>query len=260
MLFRSARVERLGGGYVWLRLRGRVAERGPGGRALRINGTTADITELKESAAAIEEANRELEHRVEERTAALTGANRELADALADLRRAQRQLVEQEKMAALGGLVAGVAHEINTPIGIGVTAASHLEACTRDFVRRFGEGRLTRGELQAFAEVAGESADLILRNLHRADRLIRSFKQVAVDQGSEDRRRIDLAHYVEEILIAWHPRLRRSGHAVRCEIAAGLQIDTLPGAIYQVLSNLIQNALLHAFEGRDGGGDRKSVV
>lgn len=250
----TARVERVGGGYVWLRSRGRVAERDASGRALRITGTTSDISELKESAAALEEANRELESRVEERTAALSGANRDLAGALAELRRAQSQLVEQEKMAALGGLVAGVAHEINTPIGIGVTAASHLEAATRDFIRRFREGQLTRSELQGFLDVAGESADLILRNLERADRLIRSFKQVAVDQGSEDRRQIDLGQYIDEILVAWQPRLRKSSHQVICDIPAGLQIETLPGAIYQVISNLVQNALTHAFAGRDGGG------
>ncbi len=250
----TVRVERIGGGYVWLRSRGRVAERDGDGRALRITGTTSDITELKDSAEALEEANRELEYRVEERTAALSLANRDLADTLNNLRRAQSQLVEQEKMAALGGLVAGVAHEINTPIGIGVTAASHLEGCVRQFLVRLQEGRLTRGELQLFSETAGESADLILRNLSRADKLIKSFKQVAVDQASADRRRIDLADYVGEILTAWNPRLRQSRHSVSCDIPAGIEIETLPGAIYQVLSNLIQNSLLHGFAERAAGG------
>lgn len=250
----SVRVERTGGGHVWLRTRGRVSERDALGRALRLTGTRSDISELKHSAEALEEANLELERRVDERTAALTSANRELGDALEGLRRAQHQLVEQEKMAALGGLVAGVAHEINTPIGIGVTAASHLESCTRDFARRFAEGRLTRSELKAFSEVAGESADLILRNLHRADRLIKSFKQVAVDQSSESRRPIDLAEYIDEILTAWNPRLRRSRHRVLCEVPTGIRIETLPGAIYQVLSNLLQNSLVHGFADRDEGG------
>jgi signal transduction histidine kinase len=225
-----------------------VAERDQHGRALRITGTTSDISELKESAAALEEANRELERRVEERTAALSGANRELGEALDTLRRAQGQLVEQEKMAALGGLVAGVAHEINTPVGVGVTAASHLETCTREFSARASAGRLTRGDLNEFIEVARESADLILRNLLRADKLIRSFKQVAVDQSNEERRQIDLAEYVDEILTAWQPQLRRTALRVECEIPPRLCIETYPGAVYQVISNLIQNALTHAFD------------
>jgi signal transduction histidine kinase/ligand-binding sensor domain-containing protein len=252
----SARVERVGGGYVWLRCRGRVAERDQHGRALRITGTTSDITELKDSAAALENANRELERRVEERTAALSGANRELGEALDTLRRAQGQLVEQEKMAALGGLVAGVAHEINTPVGVGVTAASHLETFTSDFSARAGTGRLTRGDLNEFIEVARESADLILRNLLRADKLIRSFKQVAVDQSNEDRRELDLAEYIDEVLTAWQPQLRRTAHRVECEIPAQLRIETFPGAVYQVISNLIQNALTHAF----GDGQRAGLI
>lgn len=250
----TARVRNPDGRYVWLRSRGRVAKRDAAGRALRITGTTSDITDLKEGEQALAAMNRDLEQRVAERTEALLQSNRELADSIDSLQRAQRQLVEHEKMAALGGLVAGVAHEINTPLGIGVTAASHLEQHTRAFRRRAEEGRLTRSELQAFIDIADESADLILRNLHRADKLIKSFKQVAVDQSSEAQRRIDLADYVEEILTSLRPSLRKSRHDVQAAIPPGILIDTLPGAIYQVISNLIGNSLLHGFTDREGGG------
>jgi PAS domain S-box-containing protein len=249
-----ARVRNPDGRWVWLRTRGRVAERDPSGRAVRLTGTTSDISELKDGEQALAAMNRDLERRVAERTEALSASNRELADSIDNLQRAQRQLVETEKMAALGGLVAGVAHEINTPLGIGVTAASHLEQHTRTFRRRAEEGRLTRSELQAFIDIADESADLILRNLHRADKLIKSFKQVAVDQSSEAQRRIDLAGYVEEILTSLRPSLRKSRHDVQAAIPPGILIDTLPGAIYQVVSNLIGNSLLHGFTDREGGG------
>jgi ligand-binding sensor domain-containing protein/signal transduction histidine kinase len=249
-----ARVRDAAGRWAWLRARGRVVERDARGHALRLTGTTSNISELKESEQALAAINRDLEQRVAERTEALSSANRELAESIAKLQSAQRQLVEQEKMAALGGLVAGVAHEINTPLGIGVTAASHLEQHTRRFRRGIEQGKVTRSALQEFIDVAEESADLILRNLHRADSLIKSFKQVAVDQSSEARRRIDLAGYVEEILTALRPSLRKSRHEVQVAIAPGIVIETLPGAIYQVLANLIGNSLLHGFAGRDGGG------
>ncbi|GIX36357.1 MAG: hypothetical protein KatS3mg126_2136 [Lysobacteraceae bacterium] len=250
----SFRVRGREGAWVWVRARARVASRDGEGRALRVVGTLGDVTALKESEAALQAANRELEQRVEARTAQLSRANQELATALEELRRAQRQLVEQEKMAALGALVAGVAHEINTPIGIAVTAASHLEQSARDLARAVEGGTLTRSALNAMLESSREGADLILCNLRRADQLIRTFKQVAVDQGSQERRVIDLAAYVDEVLTTWQPQLRRQQHRVVCEIEPGIVFETLPGAIYQVLSNLIQNALVHAFEGRDGGG------
>lgn len=249
------RVRHEHGHWLWLRSRGRVLERDAHGRAVVLVGTSSDVTELKTSQESLRQVNRELEDRVAERTSELMRSNLELSSALGDLQMAQEQLVEQEKMAALGGLVAGIAHEINTPIGIGVTAASHLHTATEQFERTMSDNRLTRSALQQFVEAARESADLVLRNLQRADKLVKSFKRVAVDQSSEARRSIDLADYLDEVLTSLSPSLRRANHRVQVEVPPGIQLETYPGAIYQVLSNLVQNSVNHGFSGWDSGGE-----
>jgi C4-dicarboxylate-specific signal transduction histidine kinase len=241
------------GQWRWLRSRGRVVERTPDGRALRMIGTTSDVTEAKEHEIEVELLNRELESRVRQRTEALDSSNRELQVALSGLQQAQDQLVHSEKMAALGGLVAGVAHEINTPLGIGVTAASHLESETKRLGLAMDAGSLTRDELERFRQTALESAQLILRNLMRADKLVRSFKQVAVDQSNEDRRQFDLAAYLQEVVISLNPALKKTPHRIELDAEAPLLLDSYPGAVYQIVANLVMNSLLHAFvEGQAG--------
>ena len=201
-----------------------------------------DISERKRAESVLQEMNRSLEQQV-----------RETRLAMDQLRNAQDQLVQSEKLASLGALVAGVAHEINTPIGIGVTAASFLRSQASDISTQFAESRLRRSDLEHFIDVAGQSTVMILNNLQRAADLIQSFKQVAVDQSSDQRRRFELASYINEILLSMAPALKKTRHAVKVNCPSDLQMDSYPGALAQVLTNLINNSLLHAFP-PDGAG------
>jgi ligand-binding sensor domain-containing protein/signal transduction histidine kinase len=247
------RMRTLDGGWVWVLSRGFAVERDASGRALRMVGTSRDVSATAAAAEALRKLNDELEHRVEERTRALRLSNRELQFTLDELKLTQRQLVESEKMAALGGLVAGIAHEINTPLGIGVTAASHLEDETRKLMKLVEQGQMTRAALEGYQSDALDSARLILANLRRAGQLIKSFKQVAVDQSSEQAREIDLKTYLEEILVSLGPALKKTPHRISVKCPEDLRLLTYPGAISQIVVNLVMNSLIHAFDGIEHG-------
>jgi signal transduction histidine kinase len=243
VIYRARRAE---GGWCWLQTRGRAVEWDENGRATVISGTNYDISELKTAEIALKKSAEELEARVQRRTADLTFA-------LDELRSAQRQLVDSEKMAALGNLVAGVAHEINTPLGISVTAASHLGEISQRLTRQLESGQLKKSELSEFAEASQSAVELVMSNLRRASELVKSFKQVAVDQSSEQRRMIELKPYFQDILNSLRPSTKRFRHVIELDIQENVHWDSFPGALYQITSNLVLNALNHAFGEQDRG-------
>jgi len=187
---------------------------------------------------------------------AMIQAREEAERALADLREAQESLIQAETMASLGQLVAGVAHEINTPIGIGLTAASHIGEQAQVLRDRFTGNVLRRSEFLEFLDGLSESSRLLMANIDRAASLVQSFKQVAVDQSSGDRRVFELGSYIQELLFSLRPRLKRTNLRVAVECDDDLAMDSFPGALGQVLTNLVINAVVHAYGDGDRGGDR----
>ncbi len=172
----------------------------------------------------------------------------ELRTALDNLEQARDRLVQSEKMAALGQLVAGVAHEINTPIGVALTAATYLGERTGEFRHVFTENRMKRSDLQAYVDMAGQSADLLRYNIQRAAQLIQSFKQVAVDQASEQHRGFELKSYLEQLITSLAPEVRKAGHSLVMACEEDICLTSYPGALAQVLTNLVSNAIAHAYD------------
>jgi signal transduction histidine kinase len=175
------------------------------------------------------------------------------AQAMDELRRAQESLLQSERLASLGSLVAGVAHEINTPVGIALTSASVLKEATDGISAAVAGGSVKKTDIVRYLETAGESARLIMNNAYRAAHLIHSFKQIAVDQVSEARRLFELRDYIGEVISSLQPTLKKTRISIDIDCPPGIMLDSYPGALAQVLTNLVLNCVEHAFDADTAG-------
>jgi two-component system NtrC family sensor kinase len=177
----------------------------------------------------------------------------EAEEALAQLKDAQETLVQAEKLASLGALVGGVAHEINTPVGIALSCASHLADATTRLQALFAADDIGIDDFETYLATATDTTRLIQANCERAATLIGSFKQVAVDRTSSERRTFELAGYIAETLASLSPKLRHEGHKVVIDCPAGIRMDGYPGALSQILTNLVMNSVTHGYDPGQSG-------
>ena len=187
------------------------------------------------------------------REAALHQAKDETDRALTALKRTQSELIQSEKLASLGQLVAGIAHEINTPLGVALTTATVMREETERFRRATGEGKVTRQAFDDFITRSGEGAELIDSNLERAAGLVVSFKQVAADQASGERRAFQMDDFVADLFRSLGPMRKRYPHEVSVDCEADIAMSTYPGALSQILTNLLTNSYAHAFAAGETG-------
>jgi len=211
-----------------------------------------DITPQKKVEQEILLLNDQLEEKVNKRTAALSASNEQMAQTVEQLKRARQTLVESEKMASLGSLVAGVAHEINTPIGLSVTAASSLQEEIATLKYKLADNQLSPSYLKGLIERFADSGRVLNSNLKRAADLISSFKQVAVDQSSEACYTFKLKENVEQVITSLKHKIKQSRTKVTVTCPDDLSIYSFPGSFVQIYSNLIINSIIHGFHEWDG--------
>jgi signal transduction histidine kinase len=204
------------------------------------------VSENREIQKELKSINSELENRVNDRT-------KKLEETVSSLRMTQNQLEEKEKLASLGNLVAGVAHEINTPLGVSITSVSMLEHILEEFDEDLKNNRLSKGKFLDYIGKIHDNNEILEYNLDRAVQLVKSFKQIASDQIVEEKVKFNLKDYINKILISLKHEYKNTKYKIEVECPENFIIDSYPGTYSQILTNFIMNSLIHGLEGKASG-------
>lgn len=247
-------------GFIWMKGNSVVSQRNKEGEAEQIIGVSYNVNELKRTQLALKELNVELESRVEDRTQKLNESNGELKKTLDNLRLAQEELIESQKMASLGAMVTGIAHEINTPLGVCVTGLSHMNNLVLDIKTKLESKSLTQSDLIHFLATCSESLDLLNKNVERSAELVKSFKQVSVDQTAEELTQFSLFKLVEDTIVTLEGELKRKNVEVTLGFQPELKLVSYAASLSQVIRNLTLNTITHGFTEHSAGKITISVV
>ncbi|MGJ8693800.1 MAG: sensor histidine kinase [Thalassotalea sp.] len=225
------------------------------GRTINImlSRTEKFISRQKEHEQDVLRLNHSLEEKVNRRTDALKESNQELLSTLEKLHQFQGQLVENEKMASLGDMVAGIAHEVNTPVGLGVTASSLLADRLQEIQQAYDDKTLKGSQLKRFLHDSESNINIVIRNLNRAADLISSFKQVAVDQSNEETRYFNVKQFVNEVCLTLGPQLKETNYNITIDCDDALFANVKAGPLNQIFINLIMNSKIHGFNNAPEG-------
>ena len=212
-----------------------------------------DFSKIKDRDLKLKEFNKKLRSEVDERTKELQDSNDELETSIENLKKTQTKLIESEKLAGLGSLVAGVAHEINTPVGIGLTGSSHLDFLSEQINEKYKSDEMTKEDFEGYLSSSSDLVKVINTNLNRTADIIKNFKQVAIDQTSEQKRVFNLKEYVRGVLVSIDSIIKNKDIKTNIDCDDKLEIISYPGFFAQIITNLVSNSAMHAFsDGKSG--------